>query len=636
MALRCTLRDGFMKMRSFYFQSTSRFCQFAARTEPQFEHQIDDCRESEEEASTAATTKSALEGVSVKEFTFFTWELLKNGITDIDSVVDQITQQFGTESELRWRKVCLPFRGELLKRKILDVLAYDGTTLPQILQTPEILLRSESYLAKKSRWLKLNGFPSTTVAGLIYAGGKRFEQMREIGAAQTDSWLDVLARKLECSVEELLNDLAANASKLRPYNLRRIVERIDLLIANGADGKMIREQPFVLSRSTATLRRRIERLDSLGLRKPRLPITWLIQNDREFDQIVEGHLRLRDAMADCADKWEYLAKLLDVGESQVKKAFPDFDLTLITKKIRFLFAMGFTGEQILLYPRVLHPSLEGLRLADEYFRANEISNLRLPQIYAFASNRRVHLKRNASYTRRSIARILETNLASLDKYWPHLQPAISFTERELCANKNVLLKHGFELSDVSRCPLLFNHVPEALERYLAKLESLKTVAPFSNWSKRNKSIKLLNALQYLIEKDLNFSEIGFRASHEDDSTHSGSSDQLTHSGSSDQSIHSGSSDQSDHSGSSDQSDHSGSIDHLTHSGSIDRSTHSGSFDQSTHSGSIDRSTHSGSFDQSTHSGSIIQLTHNGSNDQSTHSGPDLDQESNKHVIEDET
>jgi hypothetical protein len=78
-------------------------------------------------------------------------------------------------------------------------------------------------------------------------------------------------------------------------------------------------------------------------------------------------------------------------------------------------------------------------------------------------------------------------------------------------NYDFLLSEGFSVEEVTSCLILLSHDPESLQHYYATLWSRPEVVAYKSSEAWQDKTRVLSLLQYLMEKDMNFTSTVFHA-----------------------------------------------------------------------------------------------------------------------------
>lgn len=314
--------------------------------------------------------------------------------------------------------------------------------------------------------------------------------------------MEVLSEKLDCSIGELLQDTSPSMSYVHCSKYPdRMLEKIDVLLKAGFTTLQIRRCVRVLNKDVETLRKRVAEVHELGLQRL-MTCSWLLQGEPQYKKIVKNAKRYNL----WGDKWEYVSKLLDVPKEEVMGHFKRIDMENVIPKIELLIKIGFTGQEILNRQRMLRTSEKKIKRVLDHITENEMDDLNTSLRYTWVVNEIPALNREVYTQKAVLSKLLNCSTKTFTKNAAFLKPALSHPDAMILETVSLLKSKGFTISDIEQCPLVLNHDPSILNSYLEGLECRKELQPYAEWEKDK--VKLLNALQYFIERDLNFCGTG--------------------------------------------------------------------------------------------------------------------------------
>jgi DNA-binding transcriptional MerR regulator len=390
------------------------------------------------------------------------------------------------------------FNSENIEQKIQNLVDV-GCTVNQILENPGVLRYVKKEIKKRVGKLIAAEQPVNvySIVGTHAKSSKHF--MKFSGLFQGKSWLEVLSVKLECSIPEVLQDVSpAMSYVLCSKYPDRTLEKIDILLGAGFTTSQIRGCVRVLNKDVKTLRRRVAEIHELGLEKL-MTCSWLLQGEAKYLKIINNAKR----HSLWGDKWEYVSTLLDLPKDEVRVHFKRIKMENVIPKIELLLKMGFTGQEILNRPRLMKISEKKIEQISELMVEHELHDLDVLQRYTWVVNRMPTLYHGVYSQKAILSKLLNCSKKTITKNANLLKQAFSHSDATILESISVLKSNGFSASDIEQCPLVLNHDPSVLRTYLDSLETRKELQPYVEWEKDK--VKLLNVLQYFIEKDMNFS-----------------------------------------------------------------------------------------------------------------------------------
>ncbi|XP_064639183.1 uncharacterized protein LOC135494826 [Lineus longissimus] len=439
--------------------------------------------------------------------------LLSEGASDIKKVAEEICSEIGVSCRIWTSNV--EFDVDNIEKKMRNLVNV-GCTLNQILENPGVLRYNENEIARRIKKIKALGQPVTTysILGMHAKSSKYFLKFN--GLFRGRSWVEVLSEKLDCSIAELLLDVSPAMSYILCSKYPdRMLEKIDILLEGGFTTFQIRGCLRVLNKDVNTLRKRVADIHELGLQRL-MTCSWLMQGEAKFWKIVNNAKRYNQ----WGDKWEYLSKMLDIPKEELKIHFKRIDMENVIPKIELLIKIGFTGQEILNRPRMLRISEKKIKNVLEGITENEMDHLDTSQRYSWVVNTIPTLHRGVYTQKAVLSKLLNCSTETFTKNAAFLKQALSHPDATILETVSLLKSKGFTISDIEQCPLVLNHEPSILNSYLDGLECRKELQPYAEWEKDK--VKLLNVLQYFIERDINFCSTGCMDKRQDSDDVSGS------------------------------------------------------------------------------------------------------------------
>lgn len=167
-------------------------------------------------------------------------------------------------------------------------------------------------------------------------------------------------------------------------------------------------------------------------------------------------------------------------------------------KIAFLESKGFHVEDIITQ-RLLHLGLNTIRDTYAMLEEHGIEDISMPILYHFVMFKRI---RNKPQVRLNLAKII--NIKEDQVHVPPEMLKLLFLQKRqvLIENYKFLIECGFTKDSIQRLIIVIGHDPRIVRRHWAQLPEREELWPFESW--QQDEWKLLNVLQYYIEKEDNF------------------------------------------------------------------------------------------------------------------------------------
>lgn len=440
--------------------------------------------------------------------------LLSNKTVDVDLLCSQITRKVWiskmtpalTSKELQ---DVLPFlRNITLKKFILKLssLLQKGYSLQDIEECPQILSqyfgnnKIENVLLLAQN-VSLRKFKNR-IDDLIQ-NGYSIEDVENCPELLSES-LDVTFIK----IKQKLGLTSLEFSDIKPFleniESKEVIKRMNYLQLKGYSIQNIKENPAILTFSNNCIRKRIAALqknDSNG--QPSLDL--LAMNRYRLRNLKKEISKYKSSLGHANSKLEALADMLEVEQHSFSVFDPIlcFNLDDLKQKIQFLKSIGISNKSIVNDILCLTIALKSLERAvrilqwDGHNKINLIDIVRVatiqkPAVTVRTSVSEVFCSVLKSKIKMSQNQLNKIDLSNINHTIEVLQPNIAF-----------LKSKGFTDAALASCPYIVGHSTDILEEYFNKLTD--KLHPFEDLY--TDQTKRLNLLQYLIEKDNNFTKV---------------------------------------------------------------------------------------------------------------------------------
>lgn len=189
----------------------------------------------------------------------------------------------------------------------------------------------------------------------------------------------------------------------------------------------------------------------------------------------------------------------------------------VLEKIDYLLASGISNTDIMSHVYILKNSL--LRIHEAVEKAKNLTT-DAPNFYILLSLLRCKQLPRKSYVparqRVYVHSLLQVPVTSFPPTSSDLRPLWSTERRLIKRNFDFLTSKGFSIDDILSCMILLAHDPVSLSNYYSTMWSRQEVTTYKNSEAWQDKKRVLALLQYLIEKDMNFTSSVFHADVEYD------------------------------------------------------------------------------------------------------------------------
>ncbi|KAK3603756.1 hypothetical protein CHS0354_023370 [Potamilus streckersoni] len=385
-----------------------------------------------------------------------------------------------TEDQIREDAIVLNFTPQEIEKrlKVLRNVAQKRITVELLLHATK--KHKENYFAKKNVFNQdiLNGFSSKT---------------------------EYLAHRLRCTLDDI-RKMYSNHILLATVSAQSLVRKLDFLMEAGYTGKEILKTPECLTVSLKMLRKRLDLRGKMNLKK--LPDLKIIgASEKMFHRYMSRPRDYMDIFQEYNDFYGLVSKLLAIPPSlteQMEKEVQCMDLVELRDKIQYLLNEGVKPYDILENSYQLRYSLDRIRNAVKETKAMLGRELSLVNIASLIVRGKRGSNRAFPRNYSTFLTLLELNPKQKVPFkCAEVRLVTKRTKKVLQENYTFLQDKGFIITDLRSCPLILGHDTETLkEGYEVFLHTLEDNLSLKKHCED--SIKRINVLQYLIEKELNF------------------------------------------------------------------------------------------------------------------------------------
>lgn len=430
---------------------------------------------------------------------------------DIQTIIEKEQHQ--------WQEKVTQERSSLQQR--IDLLVSLGCNIDQIQDRLEILKYPETEILKRAAMLKEHGRSPITVNLLMLAKHSVKKQLIK-HLELSDSLDDAICSVLQCSIQEL-NVLKAkhkSLTRFRAVQAKDIRKCFEILQSFGVTSEEVKACPQVLNVKAQNLQKKLEELKELKEKGmivfDKYPLPLLTACYSKFNTSIKRIIAQRVEIDGTKIKLETISSRLGVEASDLKAAIINFhkiNPTCVLAKLDYLLAAGVTSVDILSHIYILRNSLASIKEAVE--KAKSVSMGNSPNMFIILSFLRCKRlpKKSFVYSRQRlyISCLLQTPITSFPPSSAALRPLWSTQRHVIKHNFDFLTSKGFDVATILSCLIVLAHDPPILQSYYAGLWSRPEVAPHKHsqvWLDKKRTLALL---QYLMEKDMNFTSTVFHA-----------------------------------------------------------------------------------------------------------------------------
>ena len=379
----------------------------------------------------------------------------------------------------------------------------------QILESPQVLEYPKDNIAECCTKLQNCGIKEVSIPLLaialktpqvrLQAAVSAYRGKLQDYVSVADFWRQMLNR-----TEDEMECLMTSNPRLMKSNkyIKEKMLKLDLLLENGLTRSHVAKCSHVLTNQTfTTLQARIKQLQDVHIQP--IPIAAITQAGYLYEQRLASLIASQE---EAAERWQHLSTLLGHPAEHLKK-FPvlrNTSLSSLEERISFLMSeRNYTSEDILACPGILHrKSID--RLKETFFQLDELGLEQLPlaSVVSFAVYKKIPMtQKNGSL--KSLLKILECEewrLPEIDA----VQYTALFSQRPSVIRQNLRFlteECNFTWDVVLDLPIILGHAHKVVVRQWEKLCCDKD--DITNKLQKEPS-KVLNCLQYYIEREANF------------------------------------------------------------------------------------------------------------------------------------
>lgn len=377
----------------------------------------------------------------------------------------------------------------------------------QVLEAPGVLNLSEDeiiirmdilqQLAINDISIPLIGLTNKYRTGEVKSRYKIYIERTKGCVSVADFWRGVF----ECSEMDMDELLLSNPRLLKGEKvLDERLRKARFLFDSGIKRKdLLKASHVILNHTFDTIENRVKELKANNVHP--LSISFLAQAEKQYRSALHRHLELQKSND---SRWSVLEGLLGVDQEMLKHpVYKKTPLHRLRKRIDYLLnTRGYDPEDIINCPTILQ-RIEVNRLEKAFHELEEagLEDIQLATVVTYINHRRVPAYKKTSH--RSVAKNLgfdTHNMADVS----HGDFAGLFQQRNSVLQQNfqyLKVDCGFSSDIILDVPVILGHSHVLLVKHWDNLPA-KQETLFNKW--KNDQRKLLNLLQYDIEKSVNF------------------------------------------------------------------------------------------------------------------------------------
>ena len=385
----------------------------------------------------------------------------------------------------------------------LSLLVSQGFDAVQISECPHVLSMNPRTIQIRVARLKALGCAKITPT-LLWSAKEQNEQNLIDSAREYFEALGTCASHREF-VAQILNydPMDLNATQV-PLDIVDLKKKVELFLSAGYSINEIRDNRLVLNKAYSKLKTQVDKMIEYDVRD-KMPFHRFAQSSTRTDVILRSARNEKEALDGHNDRYEAAAALLGIPVEKVRKEFDyveAYNWTRTKAIVSWLLENGYSPEDIMDNSFIIMHTLNRIKKGHQKMLEREFKEIDVGLLFKCMTD---SLGSYRVSSRKGLVKLLECSVHDLDPFKDYLKTILQQPLYKLRDNVRLLQKAGFSLEDIRRLPLVLAHEPTILARYLASLESREELQPVDEW--KRSPLKLLNALQYFIERDLNFSSI---------------------------------------------------------------------------------------------------------------------------------
>ena len=311
-----------------------------------------------------------------------------------------------------------------------------------------------------------------------------------------------LNKKLGCSELQIMEIFKSYNKRIFTKLGKKNSKLVDLLLGSGVTNlDCIRSHPSVFDRSLSWIEARLKYLRGEGIRE-NLPVFYFTLTKSAFEYSIEK-FKERD-MKNTYDASKDLEQL-DLSEKDralVEEILRQHEARQFTNfpKIKLLISNGISLRDIVNHSYILDFSLSTLSNQLTSLQEAGMDKIHVSQIVQYISRRKIS---KTKLSQRLLASLMKCHISHLQSYSFNVVGELNQGEQRIAENIEFLLSQGFTKKDIQEVPIVLGHDTEILCQYWFSLPTNLNTYHLC----MNDPIKLLNGLQYTIEKDMNFKSL---------------------------------------------------------------------------------------------------------------------------------
>ncbi len=375
----------------------------------------------------------------------------------------------------------------------------------QLLEWPAILKQDMHHIECKAQLLQQLHMPiSIPILRVLFS--RTFEkdpkQISKLVDAKLQDWhgcisnADFWRMQLKCATDEMVYELLKVNKRLisRSGSIDAKVKKLKMLLERGIEVDDIRQNSHsLLNVSLESLANRLQQIKEKNVdvdltflhRSDKQFNTWIqnkevtLENQRQIEILLERNF---EDICGIMSTWKYLSSK-----------------TLIVPKVKYLLDAGFSSGEIISNIDIFQFSLT--EMENGFNLITHLEHASLVHLTKYLVNNSLNRKQVA-YNRKYLSFLLGCETTDLRHL--HTSLKVMFSQRKSVVEDNLefLLDCGFKRESIQQVCVLLSHDTHTLKYHHSKLPYRKELQPFEDW--QQDEVKLLNFLQYFIEKESNF------------------------------------------------------------------------------------------------------------------------------------
>lgn len=393
----------------------------------------------------------------------------------------------------------------------LETLESIGCSKDQIQESPEILLLTEREILRRVERLRHCGIRQINVMtlklGHIRSKAVLLERASALQAATAGK--DTLAASMADKLQ--YNEMEWYMARKKFVYLRHVRDmpyfntKVDYLFNLGFSIDDIKQNIMVLNKSLGCMKTRVKAAASANV-LPALTLQVINMTDKMFNKWLQSARMEKQALGEFSDRFEVFADLLGVSPMDIKQnpVFRRYSLHRMKSLIELLLENGLKKDDILCHAHILIRGSKCILQSLDRLKELGLSQPSVVQIVNIINGRQVSKRQSKKSELVTVAELLETNLSQIEQHRALLRSTLLKGKFAIRKSVHYLQSQGFSSGDILCCPLLLGHDLPVLKSYVQSYRDHEDFEKLEAGFANDKG-KILNWIQYLIEKDINFS-----------------------------------------------------------------------------------------------------------------------------------